>query len=157
MPFQPGVSANPGGRTPSTITWRKFSDRSGELLERYDYEKILELDDAIRKRKKVPLSSFDCIIIKNLAAIYNGEGKERERFFDRLWGKAVQRIGGENPGEGIKVNHTGFLTENLDSESLLELAEAVERVKSRVIDAQFVEVPDCVPAQAQLEQPERGE
>lgn len=151
MPFQPGVSGNSKGRSLGLETWQSYPKRLGYLATEYSYEEILAFDDKIKKRQKVPLSTIDVVGIKHLAGIFQGEAKERERLLDRLLGKAVQRIGGENPGEGIKIS-AGFDTTSLDTASLLELAEAVERVKSRVIDAQFIEIP--VP---QLENPQAGE
>lgn len=152
MPFQPGICPNPKGRPVGASGFQSWPTICNKVSEEFGPDELIDLASRIRAGKKVPLSTIKALAVQNVAAALQGEGKERERLLDRLLGKAVQRIGGENPGEGIKIS-AGFDTTNLDTDSLLELAEAVERVKSRVIDAQFVEVP----AQAQLEQPESAE
>lgn len=125
-------SPNPSGKAAHGLTWQNYVNRAGLLLERYEADEIAELKNKINSGKRVPLSSFDCLIISNVGAALAGDGKERDRLLDRVWGKSVQRIGGENPGEPIKLSATnGMGLESLDSDTLLAIAELIRAAKEK--------------------------
>lgn len=126
-------SPNPLGRSPGSMTWQRYVDRASSVMERYDIEKVLEFAGQINQGVKVPLSTIDGLIVVNIAGALRGEGKERERLLDRLLGKPVQRIGGENPGEGIKIQSMGPQLEAMDSATLVALAELLREAKARAL------------------------
>lgn len=132
MPFQKGVSANPGGRPAGMITWQQYAARASGLLEDYSTVELIELGSKASRGEEVNLCGRDGLIVVNIASALKSDGKERERLLDRLLGKPVQRIGGENPGEPIKLSATnGMGLESLDSDTLLAIAELIRAAKEK--------------------------
>ena len=129
--FAPGNNANPAGRPPSAMNWQNFKDRASYIFEKYEPNELITLGNQIAQGKRVPVSSFDALIIVNLSSALQKDGKERERLLDRLLGKAVIRIGGETPDKPIQIARSLNL-EDLDTDTLLELKSLIDRAKSRV-------------------------
>lgn len=145
MPFVTGQVANPKGRPIGAIGFQSWPTICNRISEDYGPDEIIELAAKVRSGKKVPLSTIKALAIQNVAAALQGEGKERERLLDRLLGKAVQRLGGETPGEPIKIAGRTIAVENMDTDSLIELAMALEKVKSKIIDAEYTEIKTAPP------------
>lgn len=112
------------------------------LLEKYEPNELIKLGNQISQGAKgLAISSLDAIIIVNLSSALQKDGKERERLLDRMLGKAIQRIGGENEGEAIKIASASAQLdiENLDDDRLHSLIEALEGVAlSRAQPAEVV-------------------
>lgn len=131
MPFQPGQSGNPAGRPASMLSHQNFKDRAAYIFEKYEPNELIKLGNEIAQGKKVPVSSFDALIIVNLSSALQKDGKERERLLDRLLGKSVIRIGGETADKPIQIQG-GLSLESMDTETLLELKDLIDRAKRRV-------------------------
>lgn len=125
-----GPSLNPGGRGSRGLTWQTYQNRSGHIIETKDVEEIRALarDEKLLSKK---CSTLDALIVKDIDQSFD-DYKARQGFLERALGKQVTRIGGENPGEGIKINATqGLQLESLDSESLIEIVEILKRARER--------------------------
>lgn len=126
--WKDGVSGNPSGRSPQAITWQKYSERAALLIDKFEIDEILAMGDDPKLLAK-RCSTLDGMIVVNLASALRKDGKERERLLDRLLGKAVQRIGGENPGEGIKIaGGNAMALESMTDDELHGLLDALEAI-----------------------------
>lgn len=136
-----GPPLNPGGRAKRGFTWQDYNDRAYHLLDKFSPAETVELSKSIKKLDAA-CSSFDALIVKKIAwALENGA--DSERLLDRLIGKPIQRIGGENPGEGIKINASPSI------ESLpRELREELAVLMSKIIDATTPPVPLMIDGEA---------
>jgi hypothetical protein len=105
MPFQLGNQhgKNATGRKPSAFSG--FSDRASHYLEKLSKAEILALasnDEALEK-----ISSFDCLVVMQLAAALDRNDKlnlaaERERLYDRVIGK---------PKQSVDIAHSGAIAQ----------------------------------------------
>jgi len=122
---------------------QNFKDRVSYVVEKYEPDELIKLGNQIAQGKKVNVSSYDALIIVQLSSALQKDGKERERLLDRLLGKAVLRIGGEAPDKPIAMTRTLSL-ESMDTETLLELKDLIDRAKKRITLDQYA--PQQLPA-----------
>lgn len=139
--FLPGTINNPAGRPPSAFNWQNWRDRVAHIMEKYEPDQLIKLGNQIAQGLKVPVSSFDSLIIVNLSSALQKDGKERERLLDRILGKAVIRIGGETPDKPISIARSISL-EDMDTDTLLELKALIDRGKRRLTIEQAPPVTD---------------
>lgn len=91
--FKKGQSGNPGGRNGYSEaligqnTWAP-DIRAKHILEKYTPAQILAFAKDI---KKAPLSTSDAIVVIHLANILERDGIERERLYDRTFGKVPDK------------------------------------------------------------------
>ena len=110
-----GVSGNPSGRPPSFFSG--FSDRAGALLEKLTRQEILDISDDSKKLNKY--SSFDCLIIRQLAnALRAGDiGKRINKSRNAVIGKA-RRLGLQVKGRTAEHRRQAPITHQAFKEML---------------------------------------
>jgi len=87
--FYKGMPAPPK-RT--SATWQPPAQRAEYLVAKYGSDEIIAMAKLIAAGKKSPLSSQDCVVCIQLANIYElRDGAERERLYDRTFGKVPDR------------------------------------------------------------------
>ena len=135
MTFQPGQSGNPAGR--SVQLFQDYAKRAACLMEKFSPEQLVVLAGDLSRLSR-ECSTFDSLIVVNLANAFKYDGKERERLLDRLLGKSVQRIGGEEPGQPIAVttHERRLRTRKLGYDLLLELAAAIKKARAEAAQGQ---------------------
>jgi hypothetical protein len=133
MTFQLGLSGNPAGR--SVQLFQDYTKRTAHLMEKYTPEQLVALASNLPKLSR-ECSTFDGLIVVNLANAFKYDGKERERLLDRLLGKSVQRIGGETPGEPIKLHQPALDIENMPRELRDELAAVLKKALVATAESQ---------------------
>ncbi len=67
-------------------------ERAKTLTQEYTPEQIIDLAERVREGKKSGLTTPDAIIIVHLANIFKADGLERERLYDRTFGKVPERV-----------------------------------------------------------------
>lgn len=121
-----GPSLNPSGRPPSV--WQNPSIRAEQLVAKYSPEQIIKFAKNI---KKAPLSSADAIIIIQLANILQlRDGIERERLYDRTFGKVPDRT--------INLNLNLDATPQQLSERALALLNSIAPREPEEIESEVV-------------------
>lgn len=86
------INKNPGrGRPPAVF--QDPGHRARYLLERYGSDEIINLAVLVQTGKinKTKLSTFDCMLVVQMASILKSDGLERERLWDRIFGKVPDR------------------------------------------------------------------
>jgi hypothetical protein len=72
--------------------WQNPSIRAEYLIGKYQTDEIIRFAKLIANGKRTPLSSQDCIVCIQLANIFQlRDGIERERLYDRTFGKVPDR------------------------------------------------------------------
>ena len=79
-------SPNPSGKIQTSV--QPPEQRAKILLAKYSPQQIMAFAKDI---KKAPLSTPDAIIVMHLANVLNADGLERERLYDRTFGKVPDR------------------------------------------------------------------
>jgi hypothetical protein len=102
--FLPGQSGNPLGR-PKDAT-RKFKARAAELMRQHTIEQIKRL---ITSGEIERMSTWDAIILRNIAAAYTQGGKELRILLEYTEGKAQPAEKETDPNANI-YNQTIFVT-----------------------------------------------
>lgn len=99
---KPQKPVNKGGNwykgMPSPALAKKYGgfqnpqERAKTLCDEYTPAQIVEFAKKIRDGKSTPLTTPDAIIVVHLANIFSADGLERERLYDRTFGKVPERI-----------------------------------------------------------------
>jgi len=87
-PFKKGVVQNPSGGPVPVPYMQPPDQRAKIILAKYSPQQILAFAKNI---KKAPLSTSDAIVVMHLAAILERDGLERERLYDRTFGKVADK------------------------------------------------------------------
>lgn len=117
-------SPNPSGKPPST--WQPPAQRAEALTRFYTPKEITRMAKAISAGKDTPLSSQDAIVCVHLANIYKADGLERERLYDRTFGKV--------PDRQVNVNVNLDVAPEQLSDRALTLLEKIAPVDDQAFD-----------------------